>query len=306
MNQDFEILILSRNRPEFLEMTLRSWLEQDLSNTRLLVSDNSTDERVSLMLSDQFPQIEVRRRRPPLSSEEHFKICRSEVQGAWFMLFHDDDVMLPGGWLHLKSAALSHPQIVAVAANARFLRGTELTRQIYNPRVQRDRLLTAPAQLAEAYCYPVSFHHPFPAYLYRTAGLQGLTFDNREARKFSDTTFLMRMSALGPILWLGQAAMAYRTHGESDSSAHDMIAATLLRRSFTGLGNLPKDSLPVRSFRAWNYLLHLRQLRRSSQLDWSRPRQRQILCYVIKHYLFHPLQITAKIFQLLRRKLRGY
>jgi len=98
------VLLFARNRPHYLDETLRSIETQTYCRWRLLLSDNSSDEvaaRENARILDEFRvrnpahAIAYVRRSGRLSVMEHFRTALSEVQTPFVAVHNDDDIWLP-------------------------------------------------------------------------------------------------------------------------------------------------------------------------------------------------------------------
>jgi glycosyltransferase involved in cell wall biosynthesis len=104
------ILLLARNRPQYLPSTLKSIEDQLYRQWRLVLSDNSTDEasaQANEALLEEFRQrnpnhlVRYVRRSGKLSVMEHYCLGWQEIETPFFAVHHDDDIWLPH---HLKQA----------------------------------------------------------------------------------------------------------------------------------------------------------------------------------------------------------
>lgn len=89
------IVILSRDRPEFLEKCLRSVFENQKAVPNVIVSDNSTQDHVGIKkLRSDYPFTYVRQS-GYLSMTEHHNACLDLPSTPWLWLVHDDDEIYP-------------------------------------------------------------------------------------------------------------------------------------------------------------------------------------------------------------------
>lgn len=296
----YQIFILSYNRPGQLREAVESWLTQDLSGTQLIVSDNSSNENVAEMMAshfppERFPQIELRKRRPSTNSNDHFNKARSEASAPWFMLFHDDDLMAPGGFAAYKKAAQENPQVAAIAGNSYFMRNDKITTEKFNSDLESPLVFATVADFASRYFHPVSTLQPLPGYLYNTERIKELSFDFRKARKYSDFIFLTEVCEKGPILWLPDMVMYTRVHAGNDSGSHDIKAVVLARRRLIARGVFKANDSRLELYRHWNYLLHLRAIGVMKKPWLAQGSKRTITWATWKYFLLHPMPLLQKI-----------
>jgi glycosyltransferase involved in cell wall biosynthesis len=89
------IVIPTRNRPDFLELCLRSVFERQQVVPRVFVSDNSTsDVPATHSLRERFPFTYIRQS-GNLSMTEHHNACLNLPETPWALLLHDDDELYP-------------------------------------------------------------------------------------------------------------------------------------------------------------------------------------------------------------------
>jgi hypothetical protein len=89
------VVILSRDRPEFLEKCLRSVFEKQTVAPNVIVSDNSSQDHVAIKrLRSAYPFTYVRQS-GHLSMTEHHNACLMLPSTPWLWLVHDDDELYP-------------------------------------------------------------------------------------------------------------------------------------------------------------------------------------------------------------------
>lgn len=212
------LFILCYNRHEMAVQAIRSVADQGNPLVRLIVSDNSTIDGLAAKIMDAgLDGVELRRRSPSVPAFAHMNICMDEVETPYFMLFHDDDLLLPGALEAILEALVLFPQAMAIGLNARVERsgaanGTSFVAT--SPSV----VLDSPQKLFRHYFGKGnSGIAPFPGYTYLTRIRDRIRFSDEEG-KYSDVAFLMRVVSIGPIVWLSQPLMVYRLHANNDSN----------------------------------------------------------------------------------------
>lgn len=226
MRKKLGIFVLSYNRPQFIVEALNSILNQDHTDFELIVSENSPNDSViqtlnSLNLNNR---LQIIRRNPSLSSLEHFALVLKEAKVFdYCMLFHDDDVMLPGCLKKLMAAIEADPAASAVACNALILKNSTRTADLLSPYITKDIRITGQAQLINRYIFKHLSHPPFPAYIYRTQFLKELKLDPADGGKYSDVSFLVKLVKRGPFYWLAEPLIEYRQHSKNDSVQLNLI-----------------------------------------------------------------------------------
>ena len=89
------IVILSRDRPEFLEKCLRSVFENQKVVPNVIVSDNSTQDHVGIRKHRSDYPFTYVRQSGYLSMTEHHNACLKLPSTPWLWLVHDDDEIYP-------------------------------------------------------------------------------------------------------------------------------------------------------------------------------------------------------------------
>jgi len=281
-----QVYILSHERPFYLREAIDSVLKQsrfDLID--LVVSDNSRTDDVEHMVRSEYPFIAYVRRIPAVSAADHFKAVLSDVKAPYFMLFHDDDIMLPGMIGRLYEEISSSELICAVAPNAYLKMRGFVGRCCVRPR--SNLWIYSPRDLFLRYCL-LQGVAPFPGYLYRTSVYQSnLGPLSSPAGKYSDVTFVASGLEKGNVLWLSEPLMFYRRHPTNDSALLDPNAREGLISIFYA------DSVPLIArliYKANDEFFSLMKGRgRVYGIDWYFIRLLSIPLFVI------PLTILRKI-----------
>ncbi len=210
-----EIFVLCHNRPESAKKAIQSILDQHAGGFRLIVSDNSSDDRMAEMMRANFPAVQLTRR-PCLPALEHFNACIAEARAEYFCLFHDDDVMGPDFVGEMRIAADRFPDAVAFGANAWEVDLAKGLRKRCFQAIGRHVAIDSARTLFRRY---FGRHQtgiaPFPGYVYRTA-VAGLQRIPTGGGKYADVSWLLRLASLGSIVWWTKPLMEYNLHGEND------------------------------------------------------------------------------------------
>lgn len=311
----FEIVILTYKRPQLLKECLESWLTQELSHTKIVVSDNSPDDLTKNLLESELTSaqkelFDYRKMNPPVDSLSHFEFCRQNVSADWYMLFHDDDVVVPNAWAKLKTTILEmHENEItrcsAIACSADILRSSG-ERHIIEKRKSLGPLkINSATEFIKHYCWPESSHPMFPVYLYQKQLVALIPFDNSSAGKYSDTTYLIRLLGQGYLLWLPIKLMLYRVHGSNDSSTHSLKDSLSLLNFVVKTDSKFYRSRDYQEYKHWSFLLHLRQMQRSGRWEkLSQSRRLKTCRHLARHFVFHPTGLIHKIYALIQRKLQ--
>lgn len=228
-----EVFILSYNRPQYICEAIDSILNQDYSNIKIIVSDNSTNDIVENILSKYkiLANLEIRRRNPSLSSINHFNKILSEVSSDYFAVFHDDDIMKTNLVSTLLSTLINHPEASAAAGNSHIILDTLPTDKKFASQLNYIKKLR-PKDIAQEYLNPSGTCPPFPGYLYRANKVKNTCISYNEGRKHSDASFLLKIATFGDVIWIPDILLSYRKHSGNDSNSHDLSATLSLARFF--------------------------------------------------------------------------
>ncbi len=210
------IFILCHNRPDEARRAIRSVLAQTNPHYHLVISDNSTDNRVEHIIRHEFPSLNYVRRLPSVPALEHFNRCLDETTDTHVCLFHDDDVLAPDFVETIHATIKKYPNAIAIGCNARLEVLGKLQDSPSFLSLHDVEVITSPRDLATRY---FSRHQsgiaPFPGYVYHRHRIGSTRFVPSEG-KYSDVAWLLRLSEIGPFVWVRRPLMTYRIHGEND------------------------------------------------------------------------------------------
>jgi glycosyltransferase involved in cell wall biosynthesis len=221
MSPRLTVVVASHNRPEYIEQTIASILEQDYSDFRLVIAENSTDDRVANFLASRFPQVTVRRRQPPLSSAENYYKILSELDSEYTMLFHDDDYLSRKNALSEMMEFFSDKDVIAVAGNAFHLYEKSPTKKLFFGD-KKNLNFKSPKEIFERYLKGTIA--PFPSYIYKTSILLKNYSDYPRFKKYNDIYSITSLVNFGQVVWLSDPVMYYRIHTRNDNSTVDVEA----------------------------------------------------------------------------------
>lgn len=235
------IFVQCYNRAAFARQAIESVLRQTNKNFRLVISDNSNNDEMHLLILAEFPTLEYRKRVPSISSLDHFNLSISEADTEYLCLFHDDDLMEPDYVDAMLKTIELHPYAVAYSCNAAVIDEENVPND--ESFESRDAYITIenPRALAGRYFsrHPNGFA-PFPAYIYRSSIVKNIPLNPTTGGKYSDFTWLLDISKVGPIVWNSAKLVRYRIHASNDGgfeSARDRLRLLgYLKRNTTLVG----------------------------------------------------------------------
>ena len=277
----FTVFILCHNRPDDARRAIDSVLRQNDSDFELIVSDNSSDESVSSMLAEHFPQVRCVRRSPVLPALEHMNRCVDEAQGDLFCLFHDDDLMSPDFVGQMRQLANQWPDAVAIGCNAHIESHGVLEEQpSFRSRRQIDTIAGPDDLAARYFSRSQNGIAPFPGYVYNRHRV-GSTRLRTNGGKYADVSWLIELCRKGRLVWTREPLMTYRIHGSNDGG----IESRRDRLRFLGFMKAPPLPLEPEVIRDYRCSFIYKPLQKSSRPD--QPWRRAIANGFLKTYHWH-------------------
>lgn len=244
--KDLTVFVLTHNRGKMLLETIKSVLNQTCHDFKFIVSDNSSNDETKNLIynSGLRNKFEYRKREKEYTSLDHFNLCLSEVDTSFFILFHDDDIMMPD-FVNKLYNSIEGTEYIAVGCNAYFLYGDKKTKRKFFNKYSSKIIKISSYDIAKMYCVNRS-SMPYPSYIYNRKKIGEEKFDN-ECGKYSDVTWLLRLSEKAPLLWLTQPLMYYRIHNDQDSNFLDLYNQFKLANKYETL--LGKRNKMVRKYK---------------------------------------------------------
>lgn len=215
-----EVFILTYNRPDTLVVAIDSVLKQTYPNIDLIVSDNSTNDETYKVLSDlkSWGSYKYLRRNPSMSGVEHLVSAINEASTDYFMVFHDDDEMLPDLVEELYNTISVDERYVGAGANAYVVKNGK--KKVYSSH--KNAVIQDGEVLIKRYVDKTIA--PFPSYMYHRKVMGDIRPDyDKQGGKYCDVSFLFNLAQHGPILYVGKPLMIYNLHPEQDSAHFDFL-----------------------------------------------------------------------------------
>ena len=111
LKKNIQFYILSRNRPDYLRVTLDSLLKQNhsLIKFEIIISDSSDNEDVYKMINEDYAHKNIRyiKRIGVTSHMGHTQLVVSELNSEYSVIFHDDDILHPD-YMNVMSSFLNN------------------------------------------------------------------------------------------------------------------------------------------------------------------------------------------------------
>lgn len=216
--KDLTIVVLTHNRSDLIEETVESILHQSCSDFKFVVSDNSSNDDTKVIFQkSSYSKINYIKRNTVLSPFDHFNTVISEIDTRYFVLFHDDDLMLPD-YVETMYNAVNNTSYAAVGCNA-YLYSANSAKQKIFMKLNSNVVLNNKNDIIEYYIGNKRFA-PFPSYIYSKKEISNLRFTDKVG-KYSDVAWLIDILNIGKIYWLSIPLMKYRIHSNQDSASFD-------------------------------------------------------------------------------------
>jgi len=215
------VVLMSRNRPDFARQAIRSILGQHCREFRFVVSDNSTNGELRDIVRAEFPTVEYVSRWPGITVSDHFRAVIEMITSAYFVMFHDDDMMEPDYVTEVLQQFHKNPTAAAVATNASRINGQGGLLEPADAFTARgpELIFLGPRELLLRYMSGDSGGAaPFSSYAYNTNAIRGIFMDFSRARNYCDTVFLAKIVQRGPIIWINKRLIKSRIHEGNDSN----------------------------------------------------------------------------------------
>lgn len=285
-----QIFIMSRNRPDYLVDALDSCLNQTYDDVQVIVSDNSDNDEVLHLLQKRYPSVVFLSRRPILSAIAHFNQIVSEVDAPFFVVFHDDDVLMPDYVASVLNAFKIHPEASAIACDAYILRGNEKTSKRMAGVMGGAICIQNPIEFLRHYFgFSKVKPTPFPSYMYKKEVLKNIVLNRASGGKYSDVAWLLDVLQRGAIFWLPQPLLCYRIHGTNDSATESVGQRMSLLRFVFRRGFLTRKDRLVLDYRFKYWMSWYRQNKQKGGFSWRAPIVRTfLLCQGIRLLLTRP------------------
>lgn len=304
MNQPFvQIFILSRNRLDYLKESLQSCLAQHYENYEVIVSDNSTEPEIKNFL-EKFAKNDKLKvvYRNNLSYTDHTNLILSEVAATYFMMFHDDDILLPNCLSDYIKIMNSNSDLSAVGGNSYIIKDKMHTNILFMRNAQ-DSMMKNSRDFFRNYLLHTSSHPAFPTFLYRSNCVQSIKLAPFKGGGYSDTSFLFEAVNNGPIYISTSIIAKYRMHGKNMSSQINIYHINKLVKYLSA--NAPEDLNLLLSYK---YTIWIKYLLRHPQRRLMGFTSKVIFWNAFKFFVCCPkyliVRVVSKLFRLIAVKMR--
>lgn len=283
MSKDVCVYILTHNRPNEVLRSLNSVRQQNFPNLKIVISDNSDNEDTLSLLKNIInndERISYIRRGEECSSGlvAHFNYILATNTSEYFMLFHDDDEMLPNMVNSLYEYLFTHNEISAVGCSGYLnINGKNTTKKMFVSK-NIKKMENSGSVVKQ---YAIGNIAPFPSFMYRRSKIIGAKMDWLKGGKYCDCSFISAIANKGGVVYLPQCYMYYFISPSQDSQHHEFIQYLSLIKFFSTQIEDRSLLLDMRIFNIYNYLRDL-QLKTGDV-----PYKRKALFLFYKYSLFN-------------------
>ena len=252
MSKDVCVYILTHNRPNEVLRSLNSVRRQNFPNLKIVISDNSDNEDTLSLLKNIInndARISYIRRGEECSSGlvAHFNYILATNTSEYFMLFHDDDEMLPNMVNALYEYLFTHDEISAVGCSGYFNGKNTKKKMFVSKNIKKMENSGSVVRQ-----YAIGNIAPFPSFMYRRSKIIGAKMDWLKGGKYCDCSFISAIANKGGVVYLPQCYMYYFISPSQDSQHH-----LSLIKFFSTQVEDQSLLLDMRIFNIYNYLRDL-------------------------------------------------
>lgn len=229
------IMIPTYNRPEYFKIALDSSLAQTYPKIEIIVCDNSTDERTSLLMEKYTdPRIIYLRNREAKTKEENFRPFEEMAHGEYLQWLMDDDVLEPDKIERMRRCFFENPTVTLATSNRRWIDdlgreiksvlqfdfGSQVEYQIISGKAMGKHMLT---NIGNNIGEPsaVLFRRKDLTHHYWGAECRGYV-------TISDVAMWLELLQRGDIACFQQPLSAYRRHEGQEGQQDDVILLSRL------------------------------------------------------------------------------
>ena len=304
---EVQVFIASYNRSYYLRETINSVLAQTyIGLIDLIVSDNSTNDDVQVMMEKEYSSVKYVRRVPSLSVDQHFRAIICEVTSEFYMIFHDDDIMLPDMIESLYTKLINAPELMAVGSNAWYYY-PDKDYEVKSFVCFEDISFRDKYKFTKKYLLGLGVS-PFPSYMYRASVYKERFVDINDGGKYFDFSFILKGLDYGSILWLCKPLMRYRRHDSNDSNSIAFGDREKIIKYIVDHVGIKKKSIWITLYRMHDYNNILISYFVYHKTDLSRDELRKVIISALKNlviilFISAPLFFIKRIYRFIDKKV---
>lgn len=244
---------MTRNRPDLITRSINSILNQTFKPFTLILSDNSDNNFTKELFMGSENLKYVKREPPFLNLIDHLNAIHNEVTSDYYVIFHDDDEMLPEMLESQLAYFETHKHTVAVGTNALAMHGSVCRGKI----IRRSSIEVIENKSHMGQKFVDVDIAPFPSFMYNRHLVKDVRHHYRLGGKYSDSSFIIELLNNGFISILSKPLMKYYFHNGQVSASHDFIEYLTLIHYLRRLDNVDVKPMRIRNI----YFEMVRRLR---------------------------------------------
>lgn len=216
------VYVLTYNRCKMLEETISSILNQSFKEFDLFILDNCSDDQTAQIVSQyKDKRIHYIRHEKNIGEFGNSTYALTHCNTKYMVMFHDDDLMLPGLLEEELEFLESHEDVAAVSSNAIIFGHTPLDGRTF--RTQKTGVTRYTKETLFGHYLETGETLVYPSIMYRTTFIKtnDICF-SQNAGPCSDFVFYMDIALAGGILCeINKPLLRYRIHEGQDSKKNN-------------------------------------------------------------------------------------
>ncbi len=214
----WSVMIPTMERPRYLELALKSVLAQNIPAEHMqieVIGDEITSEATRRMVEAAGgSRVLFHRQEGRKSQSEQWTACIRRARGRWVHVFHDDDVLFPGFYKACENFIQQHQESVLVFCRA----------QAMDEQGNTSRLLQTPPENQSSGIVQNAMENLLlgdyivaPSAVVKREVYERIGGPDLSLHYALDWELFMRVTAAGPIGYIHEPLVGYRTHQETVS-----------------------------------------------------------------------------------------
>ena len=213
----WSVMIPTYNGNNYLKQTLQSVLQQDPGEELMqieIVDDCSTEEDPELILQEiGTNRISIYRQPQNMGQIANWNTCIQRTHGHWIHILHQDDIVLPGFYDHLKNLIEKEPN-----AGAAFCRHTHIDENNHQLHLSALERKTAGILSNWIETIAVSQRIQFPSIVVKRETYEQIGVFCPDAFSAADWEMWKRIAIKSSIAFEPEVLACFRLHSASESS----------------------------------------------------------------------------------------
>ena len=221
------VVLLTRDRKQYSIDSINSILNQVTNYPfNLIISDNSTNPDLTEFYKLNYKHLTVWSWGGELSHFEHFNLVLRKISTPYFMIFHDDDIMLQYCIEDMMNVLINNENASCIGCNSNIIYADDSINKNIKMFNDPDLIICFKDKYKFINRYldiEMGGVCHFSSYIYRSSKLINLLVDENNARKYSDAIFLSDLLINGEIIWINNILNLIRYHSSNESHASSVV-----------------------------------------------------------------------------------